>query len=759
VLSSKKGYSAINNILSLGGLDVTKCYIATKQQRYSYISCTALIHLLQSRDPLIVCLRNKDNFLAGLLSALQAGAVAALGLKDEEGELQLDVGSLQFKCQNDIMFLHRHAAYSMSGLYDQVAWRDDNIYDDPSGVLAERGIDIETAFLSDGEERFAWLSVHALFILMGCGPSVGDGGAESYQTVAWRDLLSAVALQEPRLRNHMKIDQFKKILLGKIITLYIEFLDKNLESSNIVMDTESGIESGTDNGLGSVGKTVEVNNMDPGSSDEIVNSPIHSDTDIEEPRGAGRNRFNSSSKEIQAIATASSSSDQEVSNQSTITPQPPSNIHSPFTSNSLSPSSSLVPSSLEYLPEATYSSGLPQFPSLTPARYTKLKSDILTAAGGVGGYIGDWEVCQADRVTKLSVRPGYGASRKGSFLQPDYAAILRYTVILSPGKCNLTINEQEINSKLVSTILDRGEKEGTLSFLFQLISLRPCFGSFSPELVETVSQSQDKSTKYLEELYIDSNFIGTSSSGRTYAGTVRSKLCDFLAADRVSDCCGNCKKLEKLTINRSILTQEEEEIVEKKNDKYTEVTDGVKVGQKSVWQLATTSKDGCSFLCPQVQSFNSSLPHAFDGSEQVTSIVNHRVEISNNLKVKVELSERPVSRTFPEFQKSRQLGPLLDWVAGLRLCVGYPNMQLVKQATFILQNIDRLKPELRKLFKFLAVDNKFTYQSEVNKLGDDCDGTTIGTIRAGSCLVTAESGADICHQCRLLQEPIEFLSI
>merc|ERR1719228_1246737 len=140
------------------------------------------------------------------------------------------------------------------------------------------------------------------------------------------------------------------------------------------MDTESGIESGTDNGLGSVGKTVEVNNMDPGSSDEIVNSPIHSDTDIEEPRGAGRNRFNSSSKEIQAMATASSSSDQEVSNQSTITPQPPSNIHSPFTSNSLSPSSSLVPSSLEYLPEATYSSGLPQFPSLTPARYTKLKS-------------------------------------------------------------------------------------------------------------------------------------------------------------------------------------------------------------------------------------------------------------------------------------------------------------------------------------------------------------------------------------------------
>jgi len=624
--------------------------------------------------------------------------------------------------------------------------------------LVEREVDIDTAFLPDGEDRFAWLSVHALFILMGCGPSVGDGGAESYQTVAWRDLLSAVALQEPRLRNHMQMDQFKKVLLGKIMTLYIEFLDKNLESSTMVMDSESGIESGTDIGLGSVRKIVEVNNMDTGSSDEIANSPIHSDTYVEEPNGAGTDRSNSPSIENQGIATTWSSSDQEVPHSATISPQPPSNLYSPFTSNPPSPSNSLVPSPLESLPEETLSSSQPQFPSLTPARYTKLKSDILTAAGGVGGYIGDWEVCQADRVTKLSVRPGYGASRKGSFLQPDYAAILRYTVILSPGKCNLTINEQEINSKLVSTILERGQKEGTLSFLYQLISLRPCFGSFSPELVETVSQSQDKS-RYLEELYIDSNFIGTSSSGRTYAGTVRSKLCDFLAADRVSDCCSKCKKLDKLTINRSILTQDEEEIVEKKNDKYTEVTDGVKVGQKSVWQLATTSEDGCSFLCPQVQSFNSSLPHAFDGSEQVTSIVNHRVEISNNLKVQVELSERPVSRTFPEFQKSRQLGPLLDWVAGLRLCVGYPNMQLVKQATFILQNIDRLKPELRKLFKFLAVDNKFTYQSEMNKAGHDGDGTTVGTIRAGSCLVTAEPGADICHQCRLLQEPIEFLSI
>lgn len=56
-----------------------------------------------------------------------------------------------------------------------------------------------------------------------------------------------------------------------------------------------------------------------------------------------------------------------------------------------------------------------------------------------------------------------------------------------------------------------------------------------------------------------------------------------------------------------------------------------------------------------------------------------------------------------------------------------------------------------ELFKFLSVDDKFGYQSE--------KGDGAGTIRAGSCLVAAEPGADICHQCRLLQEPVEFLAV
>ena len=226
---------------------------------------------------------------------------------------------------------------------------------------------------------------------------------------------------------------------------------------------------------------------------------------------------------------------------------------------------------------------------------------------------------------KLSVKSGYGASRKNSFLHPDFAAILRYCLVLTPSSAFLTINEKHVKSEVIKKILDRTEIEGTLSFLVQMISLRPCFGSFAPELVETVGQALTKEDvpDNLQHVFIDSNFIGSSSCGRTYAGTVRHHDCDVLAMDRVSDVCAHCRQLAGLTINRSLLSQEQgKEMVKEK-------------GQKSVWQLATTSSDACNFVCPQVQSFNSSLPHAFDGRAQASTIVSHRVEISNDLDVQV----------------------------------------------------------------------------------------------------------------------------
>jgi hypothetical protein len=96
---------------------------------------------------------------------------------------------------------------------------------------------------------------------------------------------------------------------------------------------------------------------------------------------------------------------------------------------------------------------------------------------------------------------------------------------------------------------------------------------------------------------------------------------------------------------------------------------------------------------------------------------------------------------------------MLDWVAGLRLCVGYPAYQLVSQANYLQTHMSRLRPDLQKLFSMLTVDSKFSYSE------GEGEEMMWGTIRSGNCQTAAEPGADICHQCRLLQEPVEFLTV
>ena len=57
-------------------------------------------------------------------------------------------------------------------------------------------------------------------------------------------------------------------------------------------------------------------------------------------------------------------------------------------------------------------SALPH-PLLTPQCYHGMRAEILVAAGGVRGSIGDWEVVRiGEQGTRLRVRPSYGASRK-----------------------------------------------------------------------------------------------------------------------------------------------------------------------------------------------------------------------------------------------------------------------------------------------------------------------------------------------------------
>lgn len=125
VLSSRRGYTALNTILRHHGLELDSCYLASRQQRYCYISVVALAALLQSQEPLIVCLPNKDRFLAGLLGVLQQAAIATLGLQREPGPgtrtLELDnEEAIEMKAEDGSVYLDMETAFKISGLQDQV---------------------------------------------------------------------------------------------------------------------------------------------------------------------------------------------------------------------------------------------------------------------------------------------------------------------------------------------------------------------------------------------------------------------------------------------------------------------------------------------------------------------------------------------------------------------------------------------------------------------------------------------------------------
>jgi len=676
LLATKKGYGAINSILSMAGLEPSSCYQSSRNQKYGYISCLALLRILESKEPLIVCLPIKDRFFHGLLERLQNGAVEEL----QNSLLEVGGGRIEVVARDGILFLNRQQALVLAGLDAGEALAE---FEDPTSALEERGLRRDGCFMQKGEDRLGWISLIALLVLISLETEVGEGREGS---VAWRDLLSAVAMQEPRLRQQIAVDSFRHSLLTAVLSLYTKKLARESEPSLLLTESSENEASDSD-----------------GTS------------------------------QVRALRVLSTSSDHVVPSAS-CPPSPAASLglHSPIPSCLPSPTGSSCEVSLEA-----------NQPSLTMARYQQMKTDVLNAGGGLGGSIGDWEVVGSSPLT-LRVRPGYGASRKLSFLRPDFAAILSYNLVLGPQHVSLTINDSSIPSHVLTTLLEREEREGTLSFLYQLISLRPCFGCFSPELVETVRQWDDE-TAAAEKVFIDSSFIGSSGSGRTYAGTVRSQDCGLIAFDRVSDCCQPCRQLAKLTINRSLFGEENKG--EKKNVK------GEQASQKSVWQLATTTEDRCSFVALQLQSFNTSLPHAFNSASQATAVVEHRAEISNSLQVEVHLSGRRVSRKFPDFQRDRQLGPMLDWVAGLRLCVGYPAYQLVSQANYLQTHMSRLRPDLQKLFSMLTVDSKFSYSE------GEGEEMMWGTIRSGNCQTAAEQGADICHQCRLLQEPVEFLTI
>ena len=190
--------------------------------------------------------------------------------------------------------------------------------------------------------------------------------------------------------------------------------------------------------------------------------------------------------------------------------------------------------------------------------------------------------------------------------------------------------------------------------------------------------------------------------------------------------------------------------------------------QQSVWKVEQTSSDGCTFLCPQLQSFNTSLPHQFVNTGQATTIVDHRCHITQDLHFTITLNKNQIKgKRFPEFEKDKQVGPLLDWVASLRLCIGYPDVTLVEQARYLKEKKMFLPPQISKLLNFVKIDENF--KGRKSCAGSNVDDVLqpvsieehefMGTLRTPSCRYVAGEFADICDQCRLLQEPLEFLGL
>jgi len=536
--------------------------------------------------------------------------------------------------------------------------------------VAEKGLELGRDFVCRGADATAFIGLHALLSLF--AQECDSTRSRESHSLLLRDTLSAISIQEPKLRYHIRMSHFRLSLVSRIITEYLRSLQES--GAGLELDTEQ-----------------EESGLELDQSDEEQTS--HSTGSEQLPPTAPS----------QSVASPTSPVEHD--------------------------------NSMEVETEGSME---------------KLRRELIGLAGGApGGSIGDWELISCEPTTQLSVRAGYGASRKLSFLQPDVAAILKYDLYIGKDTCHLSINDRRIDDEMISKIVLKSIVEGGLSLLYQLLSLRPCFGSFSPELVETVGQTLEQ----LEEksLTLDYNFIGSSSHGRTYAGTVRSAGCTYVAQSRVADRCIACNSLDSLVINRSLLSGEVCAVLAKSkgcgDNKAASVTNNP--SHQSVWKLDTTDERGCSFLCPQVQTFNSSLPHAFVGSAQATTIVDHRVEISDKLELKVELSGKPLGRDFPQFNSDHQLGPLLDKVAAMRLCIGYPASRLVDQARFILNHQGRMIPEMRKLLRHFFVDEEFSYRCGLDE--------ELGTIRSIGCTIEAELGSDICSNCRGLQQPMEFL--
>merc|ERR1711963_510289 len=197
------------------------------------------------------------------------------------------------------------------------------------------------------------ISLVALLTLLTMETEVG-----SARDIAGRDLLTSVATHEPWLRQQIAVDNFRHSILTTVLNLYTARLAR--ETGPSLLLTES------------------------------------SENETSDSDGTGR---------VRTSRNPSSSSDHVVPSAS-CPPSPAGSLglHSPTSSCLPSPTGSSVEQSLEA-----------SHPTLTLERYKSIRDTILGSAGGLGGHIGDWEVVQADSLTRLCIGLAMGRARKFPF--------------------------------------------------------------------------------------------------------------------------------------------------------------------------------------------------------------------------------------------------------------------------------------------------------------------------------------------------------
>ena len=702
IMSCPRGYAPINEVLQRAGVDLHRCYLSGKRERFAFISLAALFTLLlESQDPLLICLKKKDKFAEALMSAFQRGVCRHHQAdSEEESAFDLDIGNDQriaTRLRNDRVFLDRHTAYTLAGLYDKPfeAHGDYDIFEQPWKPLRDRQMDVRSRFFGDdSDDPHKFISIDALLVLMNLDGDISR--AADFQKVLTKSLIEAVALEAPKLKIHVQMSDFRRRLLSVFLKRFMEYL----ESKSGLKRPHTTDES--DNG------------EQPPVKIEKISIEAEKVTEEEE-------RFLREALEgTEELPMETEESTEESPTIDLDEPQKEADDE-------------------EVVEDEGEKITLKEFKSLVKDIRSNLSAD---------GLIGDWraERCDLSSGLKLVI----SASKKMSFIHNDVSAVMRYEFeVKKRSPPSLFINDLAVPYEKVNAVM--AKEKGSLTLMFALATLRPCFGCFDPELVETAKKGLlDK------EAFLDSAFVGSSRSGRNFAGSIRSKYCKVLSESRVVDSCSECEALRKrLVVDRSVLEQDVKEPVS--------VMKASDANRKSVWKLQeSSSSGGCVFVCPQIQSFDTSLPSSFggfSGQKQATTIVEHGVKISAELEAELYLNGKRLSKgdkskakgLLTDFTKDKQVGPLLEKAATLRLCTGYPDRNLVDQTRYIAEHKKALQPEIRKFFEHIVVDEDFR-----GKMGSK---ELVGTVRAPTCRVAAAEQADICGQCRLLKEPIEFLGL